>query len=129
MLNPSTADAEVDDPTVRRVIDFGLRSPAYGVVVVNVYAFRATQPADLWRTADPAGPGNWNWLLSTAEIASAAGLPVVCAWGAHGDTPHVAKMTDLLRSTGAYLVCFGRTANGQPRHPLMLHADTPFERF
>lgn len=79
MLNPSTADAELDDPTIRRCMGFAEREQAGGVVVVNLYGFRATKPFDLFQATDPIGPGNDRALKRAARQAKS----IVCAWGAH----------------------------------------------
>jgi len=84
MLNPSTADAEVDDPTIRRCIGFARREGYGGIEVVNLYAFRATSPDDLWKAKDPCGPENEGHLISIARASVGYGTPIVCAWGAHG---------------------------------------------
>lgn len=62
MLNPSTADASVDDPTIRRCMGFAKRLDSNGLTVANLYAYRATKPAELWKCNDPVGPQNNHWL-------------------------------------------------------------------
>src|ERR1700723_1611406 len=116
MLNPSTADAEVDDPTVRRCMAFARREGYGGIEVANLYAFRATSPDDLWRAKDPCGPENDDHLRNVALASAAYGTPVVCAWGAHGGKTN--RPIHLMQQVGATLVCLGRTRGGQPRHPL-----------
>ena len=75
MLNPSTADGSVDDPTIRRCIGYG-QSWGYGALAVgNLYAFRATEPQELRRARDPIGPDNDRHLECIAETATR----VVCA--------------------------------------------------
>jgi hypothetical protein len=80
MLNPSTADAEQDDPTVRRCVGFAKSWGAGGLVVTNLYALRSTDPKALWTADDPVGPENAFHLGSGALGADT----VVCAWGAEG---------------------------------------------
>ncbi len=119
MLNPSTADGDVDDPTIRRCIGFA-RGWAFGSLsVVNLYALRATNPADLMHAADPVGPENAEWIATACQ-----GAAVVLAWGACiGPRPptvraHVAEILFRARSVD----CLGYCANGQPRHPLYVRA-------
>jgi hypothetical protein len=116
MLNPSTADHEVDDPTIRKVMGFVRRFGGDKLHVANLFAFRATRPADLRQAADPVGPENREWLRRAVELACDG--PVVCAWGTHGvylgqDEAVLGWMRGLCR-----LMCLGLTRDGHPRHPL-----------
>lgn len=123
MLNPSTADAEQDDPTIRRCIGFAKREGCGGLVVVNLYAFRATDPKGLLTATDPVGSEN------DAYIAGALSMPeriVVAAWGA-GDRMRRAK-TVLARHPGRF-VCLGLSKDGHPRHPLYIKRDQPLFPF
>lgn len=123
MLNPSTADAELDDPTIRRCVGFARAVGAQALAVVNLYAYRATKPADLWRAADPVGPRNDDVLTAYAEAALEAELPLVAAWGAHARPDRVAAVLELVAAAGAQLTALGVTTAGAPRHPLYLPAD------
>jgi len=127
MLNPSTADAEVDDPTIRRCMGFARREGAGGIIVCNLYAFRATKPADLWQARDPYGPENDSALVGLADWAARAGMPLICAWGAQGGNNN--RPIVLMQRTGAQLMCLGRTESGQPRHPLYVRGDQKLEEF
>lgn len=122
MLNPSTADASVDDPTIRRCMGFtdswGYRS----LVVVNLFALRATDPRELVVADDPWGPDNGLYL----DYWVGASSLVVAAWG--GSYPKQRRSTAEaalgdLRDAGAK--CLGKTRAGDPCHPLYLKADTP----
>lgn len=117
MLNPSTADERRNDPTVGRCETRARRAGFGGVTIGNLFAFRATRPADLRRAAAPVGPDNDRTL---AEAARRADL-VLCAWGVHGAHlgrgPEVAR---LLAATGRRLHHLGLTRDGHPRHPLYL---------
>jgi len=112
-LNPSTADAQVDDPTLRRMIGFAKRWGFPGVTVVNLFAVRLTYPAGLLDVEDPVGPNNDEVL---ADAAGKAGLVVVC-WGNHGVFKNrcgeVARILPPAK-------CFGLTLLKQPAHPLYL---------
>ena len=127
MLNPSTADATQDDPTVRRCIGFSKAWGYGGLVVVNLFAFRATDPAELLaRRTLAVGPDNDAAILAAAESSSV----VVAAWGVHGT--HLGRadaVTSLIRRAGYSLRCLGRTKGGLPRHPLYVAAATPTEPF
>ena len=125
MLNPSTADADLDDPTIRRCMGFARRQGAGGIIVANLYAFRATKPADLWKAKDPEGPGNDAALSAIAKWSATAGVPIVCAWGAHGGNSN--RPIALMQAEHARLVCLGKTKDGKPRHPLYVKGDQPLE--
>lgn len=132
MLNPSTADATTDDPTIRRCVAFAKLWDCGGIVVVNLYAWRATSPTDLWRTErvdgrDIVGPQNDAAIVAALRDPS-AGVRVV-AWGAHARPGRAANALDTIRMSDAEIVCLGRTNSGAPRHPLMLRIDTPREPF
>lgn len=120
MLNPSTADATREDPTMRRALRFARREGCGGLIVVNLFALRATDPAGLAAHPDPVGPDNDQILCA----AAGRGTPVVAAWGAHG-TLHARDRAVLRLLAPARLWCLGLTAGGQPRHPLYLPADAP----
>lgn len=122
MLNPSIADALLDDPTIGRCVSFAKAWGYGGIVVVNLFACRATEPADIGTFIDPIGPDNDRHLF-----AATAGCDVVAAWGA--SVPHYwrhrpAAVAELLRQRGARLFHLGLTKDGHPRHPLYLRGDT-----
>lgn len=118
MLNPSTADASKDDPTIRRCMDFARQWHCGGLVVVNLFAFRATKPADLFKAANPRGPKNLHYIFEATKWSQF----VVCAWGAHGSFMDQDKsvMACIRRAGDAHLCALGETKSGQPRHPLYL---------
>lgn len=120
MLNPSTADATVDDPTIRRCKGFAKSWGMGGLHVLNIYALRSTDPAGLWKVADPVGPENDEYLMRHALTGSAAGWPLIAAWGANARPDRVAHVLALPGM--ARLECLGVTKGGAPRHPLYLPA-------
>lgn len=119
MLNPSTADADIDDPTIRRCIDFSIRWGCSALVVHNLFALRATDPRALAKHADPVGPENDTYL------ARPTAGPTIAAWGVSGG--HLAHeragiVLDLLRAHKTWPLCVALTHGGAPRHPLYLPA-------
>jgi hypothetical protein len=129
MLNPSVAAAFTDDPTIRKCVGFAQRMGRAGIVVVNLFGFRATDPRKLWEPIDPVGPENDRHILAAWSDAGRAGI---MAWGAF-DKPIVRRrveaVTAMLARDGGRMQCLGRAANGQPRHPLMLAYATPLEEY
>ena len=129
MCNPSVADADIDDPTIRRCIGFARREGYDGILVVNVYAYRATKPADLWAAwragVDITGGQRNDDLL--AEVFREA-QPVVAAWGQHPKGSRIQSVLDL-HERSADMLCLGTTKDGNPRHPLMVRADAPLTRW
>jgi hypothetical protein len=131
MLNPSTADDRVDDPTIRRCMGFARRENCGGIIVVNLYGLRATSPKELLRSKDPYGPKNDDALTNALDEADFRGKPVVCAWGAGGGTG-ATRFMKLVGDSRATLVALGTTKDGHPRHPLYVHGEQPlisFSRF
>lgn len=126
MLNPSTADASEDDPTIRRCIGFAQQWGAHGLTVVNLFAWRATDPHQLIvGSVDKVGEGNNDVICHETARARL----VVAGWGSpseahvrthtHARAWHVSR---LLRHR--QVMCLGTTKDGMPRHPLYLAAST-----
>ena len=115
-LNPSTADATRDDPTIRRCIGFA-RSWGFGRLwMVNLFAFRATYPKDLMAAADPVGPRNDWWLRRTGRRADR----IVAGWG--NDGARYGRSYRVRELFGDRLEIIRLNATGQPAHPLYLPA-------
>lgn len=115
-LNPSTADEVNDDPTIRRCVAFA-KSWGYGAMcMTNLFAFRATEPADMIAATDPVGPDNDVHLIDLARNASV----VVAAWGTNG--AHLGRDA-AVRALVPRLHCIKKTQAGHPGHPLYLRAD------
>jgi hypothetical protein len=129
MLNPSTADAKEDDPTIRRCIGFARREGAGGLIVANLYALRSSSPEALWAARDPIGPQNGLALVGLAAQALGQSASIICAWGALARQDQIDEAVRVFHASGARLVCLGRTQRGAPRHPLYVRADQPLERF
>ena len=124
-LNPSTADAMVDDPTIRRCRGFAVREGCGGLVMVNLFAYRSTDPDRLRHVDDPVGPDNASYLL--LMVASAG--PAVAAWGVGGGLHGRDRAVLKLLNGAKRLHCLGTTKDGHPRHPLYLAGKTPLEPY
>lgn len=125
-INPSTADATLDDQTVKKWRGFSQRHGARRFIVGNVFAFRSANPRVLELVADPFGPECQQHLQ---EIIQEADVLVPC-WGALGKMPTSlrgapAELLALLVASGKPVLHFGRTACGQPKHPMLLPYSTP----
>jgi hypothetical protein len=113
MLNPSTADARQDDPTLRRCLGFA-RAWGYGTLdVVNLFALRATDPNALRHALDPIGPDNDIYIQDVTRRADL----VVAAWGNRGILHNRDRQIGRLLA-GLPILCLGLTDQGHPRHPL-----------
>lgn len=117
MLNPSTADANQDDPTIRRCIGFAKSWGYGGILVGNLFAIRATDPKDMRCAADPIGPRNDEAL---GELHGQAGI-TIAAWGVHGI--YCRRATEVVRWWPGRVYCLGSTKDGHPKHPLYLPKD------
>lgn len=124
MLNPSTADGRVDDATIRSCVRL-LGGLAYGSMeVVNIFAYRATDPAELAKQRDPIGPQN----LATIEHAIGRCDVAICAWGAYPPARQYAvEPMNAVRSRRPAVYCFGKTKSGAPKHPLYIKSGTALE--
>lgn len=126
MLNPSTADETVDDATIRRCIGFAKLWGYGGLVVTNLFAFRATDPKRMMAAADPVGPNNDTVILAAAKSTAC----VVCAWGAHGEFQDRAeRVSAMLIHAGIGLYSLGTTESGQALHPLRLGYTQPLQPY
>ena len=116
-LNPSTADALKDDPTIRRCIGFAKAWGFGKLVMLNLFAFRATKPGDMVSALDPIGPENDHFLM--AEMGQAD--MVVAAWGAHGGhLQRDCRVRVMAEERDIQLHYLRLTKEGHPGHPLYL---------
>ena len=115
-LNPSTADEETDDPTIRKCIGYAKRWGYGKLIMVNLFAFRSTDPSMLKRVEDPVGPDNGSYIQ---KCVSESNLVIAC-WGNHGKLLNRDKV---LMGSLPNLVCLKRNKNGTPHHPLYLSKD------
>lgn len=125
-LNPSTADETTDDPTIRRCIRFATDWGYGSLVMLNAYAFRATEPKVMKAASDPIGKDNNSALRLPSQSAIDNGGIVIAAWGSHCDEEREAEVCRLIDRK---IHCLGRTKAGRPKHPLYLRADTKPELF
>lgn len=129
-INPSTADDQFDDATVRKWKGFVARWDGCGFVVGNCFAARATDVRKLAEFDDPIGPLNDYHLKN---ICDACDVLVPC-WGSRKKIPdrlheRLDFVTRLVLSYDKPVMCFGKTSSGDPKHPLMLGYDTVLESF
>ena len=113
MLNPSTADGEQDDPTIRRCVGFAKAWGFGSLIVINLFAYRATKPRALKDAGYPVGPENgeaWN-------LARHSSTCIVAAWGPNGRSrPDYERVFREFPN----MMCLGWSQSGEPRHPLMI---------
>lgn len=124
MLNPSTADGQFDDPTVRKCIGFAKRWGFEALDVVNLFAWRSTKPAGLLSAEDPVGYDNDDAIFR----ALARAQRVVWAWGKHDARVRrlVARRIELWAfDPPCEQGTLGANGDGSPCHPLMLAYSTP----
>lgn len=125
-INPSTADATIDDATVRKWRGFVTRWGGSRFVVGNIFAFRATDVTELACAEDPIGPENFSYMM---QIGFEADFIVAC-WGDRAKLPKSLRAkcdwaADVLEGFGKPVMCFGKSKGGDPLHPLMLGYHTP----
>lgn len=117
MFNPSTADAQRDDQTILRLCAFAKRWGYGGILVVNLYSLRTSDPCLVHgrerEAFGDAQPAAW---AAALDIACKQGTPVLCAWGALGSSyaakPFLEACPDLPK------ICLGTTKDGRPKHPM-----------
>lgn len=130
LANPSTADAELDDPTVRKARGFTERWGYSRFVFVNVFAYRSTDPKGLRGVSDPVGPENYDYIHKAVIGAD----KVVLAWGnaitrtLRRHSYWIFHRVNMIRPNNT-AKCLGYTRDRQPRHPLMLPYSTPLEEY
>ena len=126
LLNPSTASAEIDDPTTRRCIGFARRLGYDAIELVNLYAFISTDPQGLRKAGYPVGPDNDGHIEDACRGAPQA----VCAWGANAKGLHrPTEVLRMLKAWGVKPMALRVGAGGAPAHPLYLPYDQPLQEF
>ena len=124
-LNPSTANETEDDPTITRCVNYAKAWGYGGLFMLNIFAFRATDPQAMKAASDPVGQDNDRWIIRVADKVKI----VVAAWGNHGEFMDRGKaVIELLHEFDLYYL--GKlTKGGHPGHPLYLKADLTPELF
>jgi len=127
-LNPSKADAEEDDPTIRRCVAFAQREGYKGLLMLNLYAFRATKPKDLLKCPYQVGEYNMEVLMGLSQIADK--VIICCGAPPVGFNKEIftARMMAVV-SCFKNVYSFGTTKEGYPRHPLYLPKTAPLIPF
>ena len=125
MLNPSTADDQKDDPTIRRCIGFAYAWGFGALEVVNLFAYRATNSRKLLRVDDPVGAENDDYIMQAVERCSY----VVVAWGTKGVLLDRDRQVIRLLAGWRHVRCLGVTKNGHPKHPLYVRRNTKLVAF
>jgi len=125
MLNPSKADGNTDDPTIRKTVGFAKRWGFGRVNVANLYDYRATDPRELRKQGYPKSERCDEVIFELAMRSET----IVVAWGANAPDLRAKDVADRVLRGFALKSLGMTTANGQPRHPLMLSYDTPLVHF
>jgi hypothetical protein len=120
-LNPSTANADTDDPTIRRLTSLMQRKGYGGFYMTNLFALISPYPEDLRVCPDPV-KDNDLWLMHTSERCD----DVIFCWGNFPMAQYRAKKVIPMFPKA---LCFGTNANGSPKHPLYLGKDTMLTDF
>lgn len=127
-LNPSTADEKADDPTIRKCIGFATRWGFGGVKMLNLYAFRATDPAEMIAARDPVGPGNCpEEFTRDVDCIVAAWGSLRMAWRSRVNWESV--IAETCERIGKPLDCLRLTKDGSPWHPLYVPYEIERQRF
>lgn len=113
-LNPSTADENIDDPTIRRCIAFAKAWGGGSLWMINLFALRSTDPKQLYSTLDPVGPENNEYLKKIIESSDF----VIAAWGNHGSL--LSRSDEVLQMANGKCNALAITKSGMPGHPLYL---------
>lgn len=128
MLNPSTADAYKDDPTIRRCVRFANRLGWTSLHVINLFAIRSADPAAIRIHPRPVGDENDVHIKNALTWATTYHAPFIVAWGPlpHASERGLARVHRVIRLAQVHRVplqCLGTSKDGSPRHPLFLKKD------
>jgi|AGTN01.2.fsa_nt_gi Uncharacterized protein conserved in bacteria len=118
MLNPSTANAEDDDPTIRRCIRFAQDWGYGGLRVVNLFALVSSDPAKLVTEPDAVGEENDMHII---RAINQSGI-VIAAWGSFKEARKRAREVLAMLRMGCCIYCLGQNSDGSPKHPLYIPA-------
>jgi hypothetical protein len=115
LLNPSIASATTEDPTLRKCIGFARRWGYHEIVIVNLFALIATDPAELLDAADPVGSANETFLRQELDRYADA---VLLGWGTHRAVRLATSSLRVVTESRAKASCLGINKDGSPKHPL-----------
>lgn len=123
-VNPSTATADVDDQTIRKVVGFGLRLGWSRVIVGNLFGYRSANVRSL-RTVGPDNDRYLHEIMGDADV-------LVAAWGTADKLPprlhgRIQAVLEIANQAGKPMMCWGRSMDGSPRHPLMVAYSTSLQ--
>lgn len=125
-LNPSTADENRDDPTIRRCIGFAFRERCGSLIMTNLFGWRDKSPAAMKKQPNPLEHEKGANFRAISEQAAKAKI-VVAAWGIHGN--HKGQDVKLMLEYKGPIQCFGFTDDGHPYHPLFLPKNQPLQDY
>ena len=127
ILNPSTATAFLLDPTIRKCMEFSKRWNFSYMFVVNLFAYRATNPKELYKVKDPVGNQNWQNIREAFDSSEM----IIVGWGAEkivkSSKVYYEGMKDYFEERN--VLCLGTNKDGSPKHPLYLPYTTPLRNF
>lgn len=126
-LNPSTADANLDDPTIRRCIGFAKKFGYAGFIMLNAYSYRATKPSDMLAYSEPIGRCT-DEFLAKIFADKAIGHCIAC-WGNNISQRRQNAVLNLAKASARQLYCFGLTKQNKPKHPLYLPKTSELQAF
>lgn len=115
-LNPSTADENEDDPTIRRCINFAKSWGYGGLIMANLFAFRTTNPQGLYSEKNPVGSENDYYIKKFANKSE----KIIACWGNHGCFNNRSQIVYELVDS---LHCLDTNKSGEPKHPLYIRSD------
>lgn len=126
-LNPSTADALVDDQTIRKCVGYAKCWGFSQLIMLNMFAFRSTDPGPMKQSLDPTGPRNHQYLAEYTSPHRVA--QTICCWGANVDDMERMLVVESWRAIQRPTFCLGKTKSGMPKHPLYLAGGLACEPF
>jgi hypothetical protein len=132
MLNPSTADETINDPTISRLCRLAENGGFGRLLVLNLLGVRETQPIDIWRHEDPIGPDNWQMWDTVLQGLNPHRDSIALAWGRAPTVQHqllrfipaLIQASHHLNAWSGSLMTWVRNLDGSPRHPLYIPAHT-----
>lgn len=123
-LNPSTADEKQLDPTLTRIKNFSIKFGFNCFYMLNLFAFRSTNPQIMINEKNPIGKDNNYWIKKICSLSNT----IVCCWGNHGK--HLNRSVQIKEILNQFnLLCLDLSKNNQPKHPLYLNSNLNLKPF